>query len=87
MSRIARFETSKMASNSKSLVHRSARFETRILKVNLIVRSIAAIRTIFGLAIRIVPFEIAANRWLFESLRTANRDSRHLRSWRDSKYV
>ena len=28
---------------------------------------------------RIVRFEIAANRWRFESLRTANRNSKHLR--------
>ena len=30
-------------------------------------------------AFRIVRFEIAANRWRFEALQTANRDSRHLR--------
>ena len=33
----------------------------------------------FGLAIRIVRFQIAANQWRFESLRTANGDSRHLK--------
>ena len=34
---------------------------------------------VFGLAIRIVRFETAANRCRFDSLRTANCDSRHLR--------
>ena len=35
---------------------------------------------VVSLAIRIVRFEIAANRWRFELLRTTNRDSRNLRS-------
>ena len=36
---------------------------------------------VFSLAIRIVRLQIAANRWRFESLRTARaRDSRHLSS-------
>ena len=39
---------------------------------------LTAIRTVFGLALRIVQFEIAANWWRFESLQTTNCDSRHL---------
>ena len=35
-----------------------------------------AIRMVFGLAFRCARFEVAANLWRFESLRTANRDSR-----------
>ena len=42
--------------------------------------TLTATRTVFGLATQIVRFEIAANRWQLEWRRTANRDSRHLRS-------
>ena len=40
--------------------------------------ALTAIRTVFVLAIRILRFEIFANGWRFESLQTANCDSRHL---------
>ena len=38
-------------------------------------KTLTAIRTVIGFAIQIVRFEIAANRWRFELLRTANCDS------------
>ena len=49
------------------LQFRIVRFEA-YLKSEKLVHT--AIRTVFGLAIRIVRFEIAVNRWRFESLRT-----------------
>ena len=67
-SRIARF---------KALAKRIVRFDA-ILKSAQNSKAFTVIRTVFGLAIRIVRFEITANRWQPESLRTANRDSRHL---------
>ena len=74
MSRVARFE-SRIASDLE-------RIESRDLKPILKVKSkaLTAIRTVSGLAVRIVRFEIVANQRRLESLRTANRDSRHLRS-------
>ena len=45
---------------------------------NFVIQASPAIQTVFGLVIGIVRFEIAANRWRFESLRIAKRDSRHL---------
>ena len=75
MSRIARFE-SQIASDSESLADRIARFETYLKRVNS-GKALTAIRTVFGLAIRIVRFEIAANQWRYSNhceLRTAIQD-------------
>ena len=49
-----------------------------VLKVKKSKSLITAIQTVSALAIRIMRFEIVANRWRFEALRTANCDSRHL---------
>ena len=68
MSGIAQFE-SRIASDSESLANRIARFETHLKSENN--KALTVIRTVFGLAIRIVWFEIAANRWRFELLQTA----------------
>ena len=59
-------------SDSKSLANRACDLKRENSKTS------TAIRTVLGLAIRIVRFEIAANQWRLESLRTANRDSGHL---------
>ena len=56
---------------------RIARFETYLKSENS--KTLTAIRTVSGLAIWILRLEIAANRWRFESLQTANLDSRHLK--------
>ena len=56
----------------ESLANWMAQFETYHKVKNS--KSLAAIRTVFGLDIQIVRFEIAANRWRFELLRTANRN-------------
>ena len=75
MSRISRFESRiASASNMISLANQIARFETYLSK------AFTAIQTVFGLAIRSVRFEIAATRWRFEPLRTANREPRFKRS-------
>ena len=55
--------------DSKSRANRIARLKP-ILKVKNS-KTLTATRTVFGLAARIVRFEITANRWRFESLRTA----------------
>ena len=62
----------------KLLANQIARLET-YLKSETIAKPSTAIRMVIGLAIRIVRFEIAADRRRFKSLRTANHDSRRLR--------
>ena len=61
--------------------------ESHVLKPILKVKkskALTAIRSVFGLAIWVVGlFEITANRWQFEALQTANRNSRRL-SWHGS---